>query len=93
MSLPDKNAPWPELVNYFKNNKKDGENLGIILKRASAYRKTGKVMSTGKMPARGTAKKQGKKSKTPKGRFMMGGNKDRTERTERTERTDRKDRK
>ena len=43
MSLPDKNAPWPQLVTYFKNNKKDGENLGIVLKRASAYRKTGKV--------------------------------------------------
>ena len=49
MSLPDRNVPWPEMVTYFKNNKKDGENLGVVLKRASYYRKTGKVLENVKM--------------------------------------------
>ena len=43
MSLPDRNAPWPTIVTYFKDRKADGENLGVMLKRASVYRKTGKV--------------------------------------------------
>ena len=71
MSLPDKNAPWPELVTYFKNNKKDGENLGIVLKRASAYRKTGKVPgSSSPMVSKRRTKRTrgGKKSKSDKRR-------------------------
>ena len=65
MSLPNRNASWPELVTYFKNNKNDGENLGIILKRASAYRKTGKIVEGVKMRAKNpkiTAKNRNKKS-------------------------------
>ncbi len=74
MSLPDKNAPWPQLVTYFKNNKKDGENLGIVLKRASAYRKTGKVPtgmgSSSPMVSKRRTKRTrgGKKSKSVKRR-------------------------
>jgi hypothetical protein len=62
MSLPDRNIPWPEMVTYFKNNKKDDENLGVVLKRASHYRKTGKVLENIKMHTRTTAKKRGKKN-------------------------------
>ena len=65
MSLPDRNIPWPEMITYFKNNKKDGENLGVVLKRASYYRKTGKVLENVKMHAKNaktTAKKRGKKN-------------------------------
>ena len=50
MSLPDRNAPWPTIVKYFTKQKADGESLAVVLKRASAYRKTGKVTTGGKMP-------------------------------------------
>jgi hypothetical protein len=62
MSLPDRNAPWPTIVKHFTNQKADGESLGVVLKRASHYRKTGKVMESGKMQTKATAKKRGKKS-------------------------------
>ena len=65
MSLPERNAPWPTIVKHFTNQKADGESLGVVLKRASHYRKTGKVMESGKMQtknAKTTSKKRGKKS-------------------------------
>ena len=75
MSLPDKNAPWPTIVKYFTQQKKEGESLGIVLKRASAYRKTGKVSDAGASPKTssktmkkmGKAKKGGMRGKSLKG--------------------------
>ena len=66
MSLPDKNAPWPTIVKYFTQQKKEGESLGIVLKRASAYRKTGKVSDMSASPSK-TAKKMGKAKKGARG--------------------------
>ena len=73
MSLPDKNAPWPTIVKYFTQQKKEGESLGIVLKRASAYRKTGKVSDAGVSPKTSsktsskTVKKMGKAKKGMRG--------------------------
>lgn len=70
MSLPDRNAPWPTIVSYFTKHKKDGESLGIVLKRASVYRKTGKVSEgtpkTSSKTSSKTAKKIGKAKKRSK---------------------------
>jgi len=67
MSLPDRNAPWPTIVKYFTKQKKDGENLAAVLKRASAYRKTGKITATGgnaTVARRNTRKNQSRKQRT-----------------------------
>ncbi len=68
MSLPDRNAPWPTIVKHFTQHKKEGESLGIVLKRASVYRKTGKVsdVSPSKTSSK-TAKKMGKAKKGMRG--------------------------
>ena len=68
MSLPDRNAPWPTIVTYFTERKKEGESLGVVLKRASLYRKTGKVsdVSPSKTSSK-TAKKMGKAKKGMRG--------------------------
>jgi hypothetical protein len=74
MSLPDRNAPWPTIVTYFTEHKKDGESLGVVLKRASLYRKTGKVSDAGASPSKTssktsskTVKKMGKAKKGMRG--------------------------
>ena len=69
MSLPDRNAPWPTIVKHFTQHKKEGESLGIVLKRASVYRKTGKVSDAGVSPKTSskTAKKMGKAKKGMRG--------------------------
>lgn len=68
MSLPDRNAPWPTIVTYFTEHKKDDESLGIVLKRASLYRKTGKVSDAGASKTSSkTAKKMGKAKKGARG--------------------------
>jgi hypothetical protein len=75
MSLPDKNAPWPTIVKYFTQQKKEGESLGIVLKRASAYRKTGKVSDMSVSPSKTsskTAKKMGKAKKGMRGKSLKG---------------------
>lgn len=68
MSLPDRNAPWPTIVKHFTQHKKEGESLGVVLKRASVYRKTGKVsdVSPSKTSSK-TAKKMGKAKKGARG--------------------------
>ena len=68
MSLPDRNAPWPTIVTYFTQHKKDGESLGIVLKRASLYRKTGKMSDAGASKTSSkTIKKMGKAKKGMRG--------------------------
>ena len=68
MSLPDRNAPWPTIVKHFTQNKKDGESLGIVLTRASVYRKTGKVSDSGASKTSSkTMKKMGKAKKGMRG--------------------------
>ena len=59
MSMPARDAEWKVIVKYFTDNKAEGEGLGVVLKRASAY-KNGKEAPTGKTMKK-TAKKMGKK--------------------------------
>ena len=78
MSLPDRNAPWPTIVTYFTQHKKDGESLGIVLKRAALYRKTGKVSDAGASKTSSktsskTIKKMGKAKKGMRGMRGMRG--------------------
>ena len=74
MSLPDRNAPWPTIVKYFTKQKADGESLAVVLKRASAYRKTGKVTTGGKMPMQ---KRNTKRRQNGTKRRQNGGQKNR----------------
>ena len=59
--MPARDAKWPVIVKYFTDNRAEGEGLGVVLKRASAY-KNGKeeTKTTGKTTKK-TAKKMGKK--------------------------------
>ena len=67
MSMPARDAKWPVIVKYFTDNRAEGEGLGVVLKRASAY-KNGKE-------APKTAGKTMKKtiSKTVKKMVKKGG--------------------
>ena len=47
MSMPARDAEWKVIVKYFTDNKAEGEGLGVVLKRASAY-KNGKEAPAGK---------------------------------------------
>lgn len=60
MSMPARDAKWPVIVKYFTDNRAEGEGLGVVLKRASAY-KNGKEAPMGKTMKKTTAKKMGKK--------------------------------
>ena len=61
MSMPARDAKWPVIVKYFTDNRAEGEGLGVVLKRASAYKNGENVSkSTGKTNKK-TAKKMGKK--------------------------------
>ena len=73
MSLPDRNAPWPTIVKHFTQHKKEGESLGIVLKRASVYRKTGKVSDAGASPSKTSSKTAKKMGKAKKGARGMRG--------------------
>jgi len=73
MSLPDRNAPWPTIVTYFTERKKEGESLGIVLKRASVYRKTGKVSDMSASPSKTSSKTSKKMGKAKKGARGMRG--------------------
>ena len=57
--MPARDAKWPVIVKYFTDNRAEGEGLGVVLKRASAY-KNGKEAPMGKTNKK-TAKKMGKK--------------------------------
>ena len=59
MSMPARDAEWKVIVKYFTDNKAEGEGLGVVLKRASAY-KNDKEAPAGKTMKK-TAKKMGKK--------------------------------
>ena len=59
MSMPARDAKWPVIVKYFTDNRAEGEGLGVVLKRASAY-KNHKEAPMGKTMKK-TAKKMGKK--------------------------------
>jgi hypothetical protein len=59
MSMPARDAEWKVIVKYFTDNKAEGEGLGVVLKRASAY-KNGKEAPMGKTMKK-TVKKMGKK--------------------------------
>ena len=57
--MPARDAKWPVIVKYFTDNRAEGEGLGVVLKRASAY-KNGNEAPMGKTMKK-TAKKMGKK--------------------------------
>ena len=57
--MPARDAKWPVIVKYFTDNRAEGEGLGVVLKRASAY-KNDKEAPMGKTMKK-TAKKMGKK--------------------------------
>jgi hypothetical protein len=57
--MPARDAEWKVIVKYFTDNKAEGEGLGVVLKRASAY-KNGKEAPAGKTNKK-TAKKMVKK--------------------------------
>ena len=59
MSMPARDAEWRVIVKYFTDNRAEGEGLGVVLKRASAY-KNHKEAPMGKTMKK-TAKKMGKK--------------------------------
>jgi len=69
MSMPARDAKWPVIVKYFTDNRAEGEGLGVVLKRASAY-KNGKETPMGKTMKK-TAKKMGKKGGKRRGNKSM----------------------
>lgn len=58
--MPARDAKWPVIVKYFTDNRAEGEGLGVVLKRASAYKNGKEAPKTAKNT---TSKKMGKKGK------------------------------
>jgi hypothetical protein len=63
MSMPARDAKWPVIVKYFTDNRAEGEGLGVVLKRASAYKNGKEAPKTAGKTMKKTAKKMGKKGK------------------------------
>lgn len=61
MSMPARDAKWPVIVKYFTDNRAEGEGLGVVLKRASAYKNGNEAPKTADKTMKKTAKKMGKK--------------------------------
>ena len=69
MSMPARDAEWRVIVKYFTDNKAEGEGLGVVLQRASAY-KNHKEAPMGKTMKK-TVKKMGKKGGKRRGNKSM----------------------
>jgi hypothetical protein len=61
MSMPARDAKWPVIVKYFTDNRAEGEGLGVVLKRASAYKNGKEAPKTAGKTMKKTVKKMGKK--------------------------------
>jgi hypothetical protein len=61
MSMPARDAEWKVIVKYFTDNRAEGEGLGVVLKRASAYKNGNEAPKTADKTMKKTAKKMGKK--------------------------------
>ncbi len=59
--MPARDAKWPVIVKYFTDNRAEGEGLGVVLKRASAYKNGKEAPKTAGKTMKKTVKKMGKK--------------------------------
>ena len=71
--MPARDAEWRVIVKYFTDNKAEGEGLGVVLQRASAYKnhKEAPMGKTMKKTISKTVKKMGKKGGKRRGNKSM----------------------
>lgn len=71
MSMPARDAEWKVIVKYFTDNRAEGEGLGVVLKRASAYKNGNEAPKTAGKTMKKTIKKIGKKGGKRRGNKSM----------------------
>jgi len=69
--MPARDAEWKVIVKYFTDNRAEGEGLGVVLKRASAYKNGNEAPKTAGKTMKKTIKKIGKKGGKRRGNKSM----------------------